>query len=79
MIQIQDNGTGIRVRKTSERQDVCVLRVLHLQEVVGLLPVLETLGFYGWDCLKNKYLLSTYSMLGTVQENKEVKERVMKL
>lgn len=56
-----------------------MLRVLHLQEVVGLLPVLETLGFYGWDCLKNKYLLSTYSMLGTVQENKEVKERVMKL
>ena len=52
LIQIQDNGTGIRVSETSEQQDVCVLLVLHLQEVVELCPVLETLGFYGWDCLR---------------------------
>ena len=52
LIQIQDNGTGIRVSKTSEQQDVCVLLVLHLREVVELCPVLETSGFYGWDCLR---------------------------
>lgn len=33
LIQIQDNGTGIRVSRTSEEQAVCVLCGIHLQEV----------------------------------------------
>lgn len=52
LIQIQDNGTGIRVSISSGQQDVCALLVLHLWEVVELCPVLETSGFYGWDCLR---------------------------
>lgn len=56
LIQIQDNGTGIRVSKTSEEQDVCVHLVIHTQEVAEPFPVLETLGFSGWDCLKNSAL-----------------------
>ena len=52
LIQIQDNGTGIRVSISSGQQDVCALFVLHLWEVVELCPVLETSGFYGWDCLR---------------------------
>ena len=52
LIQIQDNGTGIRVIISSGQQDVCALLVLHLWEVVELCPVLETSGFYGWDCLR---------------------------
>ncbi|XP_023391328.1 DNA mismatch repair protein Mlh1 [Pteropus vampyrus] len=45
LIQIQDNGTGIRVSNTSEKQDICNLHVVHLQEVAEPFPVLETLGF----------------------------------
>lgn len=79
LIQIQDNGTGIRVSKTSEEQDVCALHVIPLQDAAKPFPVLEILGFCGWDCLTkkfntcNKYLLSTSSKLGTVQGKRRLR------
>lgn len=76
LIQIQDNGTGIRVSKTSEEQDVCVHLVIHTQEVAEPFPVLETrllwMGLFEKFSSNYKYLLNTYSVLGTVQGNKEV-------
>jgi hypothetical protein len=36
LIQIQDNGTGIRVSKISKKQDVYVVHVIYLQEKENL-------------------------------------------
>lgn len=52
LIQIHDNGTGIRVSEAAEQQGACVLLELHLQEVVERCPVPETSGFCGWGCLR---------------------------
>lgn len=55
LIQIQDNGTGIRVSKTSGKKDICVLPVISLQENAEPFPVMETLGFCSWSFLTEQF------------------------
>lgn len=80
LIQIQDNGTGIRVSKTSEEQAVCVLCGIYLQGVTEPFPVWETehlwMGFLTEIFnTSDKYIWSIILSWTLVQENK-VKERV---
>lgn len=84
MIQIQDNGTGIRVSKTSEEQAICVLCGVYLTGSDRAFPCSGNSGLLWMGYLTqifstdDKYIWNTYSKLDTIQENK-VKERVMRL